>query len=295
MPNPSRQVLFVTPEPPTRHSVEGRVIARITESLPLDWNVKVLVVRSRTLSIPKIPKLYNVEIILIPEPQLHWDTFWLRVARIPLEKLAQIDLRRIAQRIMCYVPDSDYIFIFTASPALKLASRKLEAVYSGNKSRENFEIRLEFREEIRVLVFQNPPINGPEAKWQFLFENAKGNHFNEGTFRTNVSKTFNFDSLLNRKYESSGQNQIGTIQSASKNRLINWSSPSQPILESGIVLLTPTIAYLLRPSGFVRKAVELFTSSLTKALYRLFRIGYSASKLLFSAVSAARKRIFGRM
>lgn len=295
MPNLSKQVLFVTPEPPTGHSAEGRVIARITESLPLDWNVKVLVVRSRTLSIPKIPKLYKVETILIPEPQLNWDTFWLRVARIPLEKLAQIDLRKIAQRTLSHVPDSDYIFIFTASPALKLASRKLEAVYSGNKNRKNFEISLEFREEIRVQVFLNLPINVPETKWQFLFENAKGNHFNQGTFRTNVSKTFNFNSLLNRKYEFSGQNQIETIQSTSKNRLVNWSSSSQPILESRIVLLSATLAFFLGPSDIVRKAVELVTSSLTKALYRLLRIGYAASKLLFSALSAARKGIFGRM
>ncbi len=295
MHNSSKQVVFVTPDIPTEQSVDGLAIARLIGSLPLDWKVKALVVRSKMPSIPNIPKLSGVEIILIPEPQLNWDAFVLRVATLPLEKLARVESREIAQKILSYVHTSDYTFVFPNSPVLKLISRELEAIYSGNKHGENLGLSLESGGELSIQVLQNQPSNSSQTKWRSLFENAKGNNFYHRTFMTDVSRAFDFDPLLNRKYESSGQALIETKEATSKNRIVNWSSPSQPILESGIVIISPIIAFFLRPRRIIRKAVEFAAASLAKALYKMLKIGYAVSKLLFKVLSAVRKKVFDNL
>lgn len=295
MQNSYKQVVFVTPDVPTEHSVDGLAIARLIESLPLDWKVKTLVVRSQMLSIPNIPKLSGVETILIPEPQLDWDSFVLRVARLPLKKLARVESIKIAQKILNYVHTSDYTFVFPSSPVLTLISSELQAIYSGNKHGENLGPTFESGGELRMQVLLNEHNNSPETKWRSLFEDAKGINYHHRTFMTDVSRAFDFDPLLNRKYESSGQELIETKDATSKNRIVNWSSASQPILESGIVILSPGLAFCLRPSRIVRKAVEFFTSRLATALYRLLKIGYAVSKILFKVLSAVRKEVFDNL
>jgi len=289
--NSFKQVVFVTPELPTEQGAEGLAIARITEALPLDWKVKALVVRSQMLSISKIPKLLEFEIILIPEPQLHWDTLVLQFARLPLEKLAQVESINIAQRILSHVRMSDYTFVFPTSPVLKLVSRELGAVYSAEKHWEDLGISLETGGEKRIQVLLNQPSNSPETKWGSLFEKAHGSDFHHGTFRTDVSNAFDFDPSLTRKYASPGQEPIKTIGAESKNRIVNWSISSQPILESGIVILSPKIDFLLRPSRITLKALEFATKILTSALYGLLKIGYAAAKLLFKVLSGVRIKI----
>ncbi len=291
----SKQIVFVTPEIPSEHSVDGLAIVRLIESLPLDWKVKTLVVRSQMLSIPTIAKPSGVEIILIPEPQLNWDSLVLRVARLPLEKLARVESMKIAQKILNYVHTSDYTFVFPSSPVLKLISRELEAIYSGNKHGEELGLSPESGGELRMQILLHEHSNSPETKWRSLFENAKGINFHHRTFMTDVSRAFDFDPLLNRKYESSGQVLIETKEATSKNRIVNWSSASQPILESGIFILSPRIASCLRPSRIIRKAVEFVTSRLATALYRLLRIGYAVAKLLFKVLSAVRKKVFDNL
>lgn len=290
MHNSTKKIVFVSPELPTDHSVEGLAIARITRSLPLDWEVKALVVRSQMFSIPKIPKLPGVEIILIPEPQLNWDAFVLRIARLPLEKVAQVELGGLSKSILSYVQTSDYTFVFPSSPVVRRILRELQAGYWENKYWDNLGINLESGGELNIQVLQKQPSNSLETKWRLLFENAKSNDLHHRTFMADVSKAFDFDPLLNRKYESSGQELIETNRATSKNRIVNWSSHSQPIIETGIVILSRRRAFSLRPSRIILKAVKSVITILAKVLYRLLRIGYAVSKLLFKVLSSVRKK-----
>lgn len=286
-----KHVTFVTRELPSNQSVEGLVVARIIESLPLDWKVKVFVIRSRLLLTQAFPALPEVEVIHISEPQYEWDNFLLRTFRCPLEKLATKESIQISKRILTDSSRSEFVLVFSTSPVLNLVLGELEATSSNEKQCASLGVSNEDEKEINLKVFTEQSGNIPENEWRRLFENANCNHFSHETLGTLASNVFSFNPLMKRKHQSRSDVITDKIGTKSRNRLVDWDSSIQTITESGNLILSSRLAYVLSPMRIQRTIAQFFSPVVMKALNEVFKFGFASLKSFFHALSIVRKAI----
>jgi hypothetical protein len=286
-----KHVNFVTRELPTDQSLEGLVVARLIQSLPSDWRVKVFVIRSPLLSNPIVPALPEVEMIVISEPQYKWDSFLLKALRYPLEKLATSESLSISRRILTDTSESDYIFVFSTSPVLNFVSRQFEAAHSHKGQSQELRVPSEYEGGIELKVFTNQSGSIPKPQWESLFDNTNEKRLSREAFMTEVSRVFGFSASLNRKHQFTSDVTIEINDLGSRNKLARWDISSQNITKSEIFVLSSKLASIIRPIIVVRKIAQFITQNLMKGLNLVFKIGYAVLIFLFNALGVFRKAI----
>ena len=286
-----KHVNFVTRELPTDQSFEGLVVARIIQSLPSDWGVKVFVIRSPLLSKPLVPALPEVEMIVISEPQYKWDSFLLKALRYPLEKLATSESLLISRRILTDTSKSNYVFVFSTSPVLQFVSREFEAAHLFEGQRQDLRASSEYEGGIELKVFTNQSESIPKPQWESLFDKTNEKQHSLQAFMTEVSRVFGFSASLTRKYQSTSDIIIATIDVGSRNKLAKWNISSQNITKSEIFVLSSNLASIVSPIIVMRKVAQFFTQNLMKGLNLVFKIGYALLIFLFNVLRIVRKTI----
>jgi hypothetical protein len=289
-----KQVTFVTRELPTDQSVEGLVVARIIESLPLEWKVKVFVIRSWLLLSPAFPALPEVETIVISEPQYKWDNFFLRALRYPLEKLATKETLQISKRILTDSSKSEFFVVFSTGPALKSFFRALASTNLDKKRFEEFNVSGAQEGEISFQVFREQGGNWSEHQSLALSDKVNGNYFSLEALDMEASEVFDFNASRIRKHASKTDATIKIVDTASANKIGHWGLPSQLITTSGILVLSSKLALILNPISILRKIHQSVSPNLIKALNAVFKFAYALLKSIFHALRIVRKTVSSR-
>lgn len=289
-----KQVTFVTRELPTDQSVEGLAVARIIESLPLEWKAKVFVIRSWLLLSPAFPALPGVETIVMSEPQYKWDNFFLKALRYPLEKLATKETLQISKRILTDSSKSEFFVVFSNSPALKSVFRELASTNSDKKRFGEFNVSGVQEGGISLQVFREEGGNWYEHQSLALSDKVYGDHFSHEALAMEASEAFGFSASKIRKHESKTDVTINIIDTASANKIGHWGLPSQVITKSGIIILSSKLAFIFSPISVLRKIHQSVSPNLIKALNAVFKFGYALLKSFFYALRVVIKTVSSR-
>lgn len=288
-----KSVSFVTQEYPTGQSPEAIIVKRITDSLPAAWKVKVFVISSGPCSTPSAPALPNVELTLFSEPQCRWDSFLLRAFRYPLERLAKSESQKISHRILTETNSSDFIFVLSRSHMLDFVSRELEAAHLGKKQILNLIVSSQRGMQVHAQLLVNKNENTFHPQWEKVLERANIKDFCPREFGGEVSEMFDFDPALTKNIAFSSGLPVRTEGSHTRNKIIDWSGPSQQIIKSGIVVLSSQISLVLSPIRVTKEFAQFLASKLSLGLFRLLKFGYAVLTSIFRVLSTLRKKIVG--
>jgi hypothetical protein len=94
---------------------------------------------------------------------------------------------------------------------------------------------------------------------------------------------------------SKGREVSATFTSVTteRNRLISWDSVAQGLKKPGGVTPSPKNSINIRTRGFVSKITKLFSPSIAKLSYTLFKLGYEIAKLFIRGISSVRRLLSG--
>ena len=97
--------------------------------------------------------------------------------------------------------------------------------------------------------------------------------------------------------ESSKEHEVSaplTSVTTERNRLLSWDSTVKELIKPGTVISGSKTTIILWPFGFASKIIMVFSASLAKLPYALFKLGYEISKLVTRGLSSLRCLLFMR-